>query len=133
MLPQQFKNVVKRLWIWLGIVTLIIGLWPIEYGITRCAFGVGLVFTWVGALIFFWRRRALRVVLVSIAVFGIVACCLPSRAVNSQQLSSDYVKMLRCYCGVRYVWGGEGFLGIDCSGLPRKALVWHNSSMDYAP
>ncbi len=28
------------------------------------------------------------------------------------------------YQGVRYVWGGEGLLGIDCSGLVRKGLVW---------
>ena len=25
------------------------------------------------------------------------------------------------YIGVRYLWGGENSLGIDCSGLPRKS------------
>ena len=107
-----------------GVLTLIIGIWPVEYGITRCAFAIGAIVTWIGALIFFWRRKVVRAVLSCLAIFGVVAVCLPSRDIDSQQLSSDYVKALRCYRGVRYVWGGEGFLGIDCSGLPRKALVW---------
>jgi cell wall-associated NlpC family hydrolase len=35
---------------------------------------------------------------------------------------------LRGYEGTRYVWGGENRLGIDCSGLVRKALVNANVS-----
>lgn len=39
------------------------------------------------------------------------------------RLAVEYVKALRGYDGVRYVWGGEGFLGMDCSGLVRKGLI----------
>ena len=38
------------------------------------------------------------------------------------ELRQLYVNELRCYEGTRYVWGGENWLGMDCSGLPRKAL-----------
>ena len=37
-------------------------------------------------------------------------------------LRTIYVNELRRYEGTRYIWGGENILGIDCSGLPRKAL-----------
>ena len=38
------------------------------------------------------------------------------------ELRQLYVNELKRYEGTRYVWGGENFLGMDCSGLPRKAL-----------
>jgi len=37
-------------------------------------------------------------------------------------LRTFYVNELSRYEGTRYIWGGENRLGIDCSGLPRKAL-----------
>ena len=50
--------------------------------------------------------------------------CLPGRSVDPGQLAADYSRGLRIFRGVGYVWGGEGLLGIDCSGLVRKGLVW---------
>ena len=38
------------------------------------------------------------------------------------KLRDSYVAELRNYDGTRYFWGGENHLGIDCSGLPRKAM-----------
>ena len=38
------------------------------------------------------------------------------------ELRKNYIQELKHYEGVRYVWGGENMLGMDCSGLPRKAL-----------
>jgi cell wall-associated NlpC family hydrolase len=49
---------------------------------------------------------------------------LPGHAVDPELLAADYSRALRCFRGVRYVWGGESFLGIDCSGLVRKGLIW---------
>ena len=38
------------------------------------------------------------------------------------ELRQLYINELKRYEGTRYVWGGENLLGMDCSGLPRKAL-----------
>ncbi len=38
-------------------------------------------------------------------------------------LRSRVVAKLESYDGTRYVWGGEGFAGIDCSGLVRSSLI----------
>jgi hypothetical protein len=59
-----------------------------------------------------------------IAALPVVAVCLPGRAVDPDFLAADYSRGLRCFRGVHYVWGGEGFLGVDCSGLVRKGLAW---------
>ncbi len=53
-----------------------------------------------------------------------LALCLPGRPADPERLAADYARGLRAFRGVRYVWGGEGWLGIDCSGLVRKGLVW---------
>lgn len=79
---------------------------------------------WAGALFLWWRRRAIRAALMFIGVLPVIAVCLPGRPVNPDHLAADYTRGLRIFRGVRYVWGGEGLLGIDCSGLVRKGLVW---------
>ena len=62
------------------------------------------------------------------SVIGITAGLLlwvllgPAREVPSDELKASYLKNLKKYEGVRYVWGGEGIFGVDCSGLPRRAL-----------
>ncbi len=40
-----------------------------------------------------------------------------------------YVGNLKRYQGTRYLWGGENFIGIDCSGLIRRAIM--DSYRDY--
>ena len=46
--------------------------------------------------------------------------CMDENAIR--ELRQCYLDELRRYEGTSYVWGGENRLGIDCSGLPRKAL-----------
>ena len=48
---------------------------------------------------------------------------LPGRKVDSNSLVKRYIDSARQYEGVGYVWGGENYLGIDCSGLVRKGLI----------
>ena len=38
-------------------------------------------------------------------------------------LQSDYCAALKAYTGTHYVWGGQGCLGIDCSGLVQKGMM----------
>ena len=114
----------RRVWIWVAILTAILCLWPVEYQITRLAFAAGVAATWTGALVLWWKRKAIRVALLLAGVLPALAVCLPGRAVDPDVLAADYSRCLRFFRGVRYVWGGEGMLGIDCSGLVRKGLVW---------
>jgi cell wall-associated NlpC family hydrolase len=43
--------------------------------------------------------------------------------VDTVDLRARMVTALRHYDGVTYVWGGENSLGIDCSGLVRRARM----------
>jgi cell wall-associated NlpC family hydrolase len=47
----------------------------------------------------------------------------PARERDVEDLRRRYGVALRAYAGTAYVWGGEGRLGIDCSGLVRRALI----------
>src|SRR5580658_7227415 len=48
----------------------------------------------------------------------LVAVC-PGKPYDVHALRIAYVDRLRAYVGVKYVWGGENMLGVDCSGLVR--------------
>lgn len=47
---------------------------------------------------------------------------LPGRPANPNTLRARYLSAPTTFEGTRYIWGGEGRFGIDCSGLPRRAL-----------
>ncbi|MGI5868853.1 MAG: fused DSP-PTPase phosphatase/NAD kinase-like protein [Kiritimatiellia bacterium] len=91
----------------------------LRYRLLFCAIFVlelALVLWWI------WPRRRLRHV--AAGFLAVVAGVLlsPSRPTDAARLHDRYVSRLKAYEGVRYLWGGEGRLGIDCSGLPRRAL-----------
>ena len=112
----------KRVWIWVVILTLLTCLWPVENRITRLALITGIIVIGSGALLLWWNKRGIRFTLLLLGVIPVLAVCLPGRDVNPNILEEDYVRNLRSFQGVHYVWGGEGFLGVDCSGLVRKGL-----------
>ena len=122
--PNGRRKLAKHVWIWIVILTTIVGLWPIDYPTTRVALVAGLVLTWTGALALWWKKRAIWMALVLVGALPVAALCLPGRDPDPEGLAEDYCRGLRLFRGVRYAWGGEGFLGIDCSGLVRKGLVW---------
>jgi hypothetical protein len=96
--------------------------WPVAYNTTRLLQLLLLLLLWFGAAWIWWRKRFVRWCLL-IAAFAIGACfLLPGRDFSATRLRSRYVEELRCFEGVHYVWGGENCLGIDCSGLIRRAL-----------
>jgi NlpC/P60 family len=63
------------------------------------------------------------------AILAAVACVppmfgiLPGRSVDPALLRALSAQEAASYLGVRYVWGGESPLGIDCSGLVRRGLI----------
>lgn len=124
LLPNRAARIVKRIWVWILNLTILVLLWPPEYRITRIGFLTGIFVTWFGALLLWWHKKVVRAGLNFALAILIFAACLPGRPVDPQNLALDYVRCLRYYRGVRYIWGGEKVLGIDCSGLVRKELVW---------
>jgi hypothetical protein len=78
----------------------------------------------IGAVFFSWRIRVLPWLLIALYGLAILFLVWPShRPVDRPVLRSDYCSALKSYLGCRYVWGGEGYLGIDCSGLVQKGLI----------
>jgi cell wall-associated NlpC family hydrolase len=47
---------------------------------------------------------------------------LPGSRIEGKEVRNDYVRRLVKFEGTKYIWGGESSRGIDCSGLPRRAL-----------
>ena len=99
-------------------------LFPVEYRVTRLLTVLGACSIWGMTLFLWWRNRRRRVFLLGGLVLAALLLAMPGRRVSASALRADYMAVLRVYGHARYVWGGESPLGIDCSGLVRKGLVW---------
>jgi hypothetical protein len=117
------RSIAKRLVLLTSILTLLLFLYPIEYRSTRIATLAGLLATFAGTLILSWKLKPLRIALLTIGIIPLLALCLPARPHNPPALRAEYIRLLCTFENTRYIWGGESYLGIDCSGLVRKPLV----------
>lgn len=77
---------------------------------------------WACLVSIFWKRKWLRILLLTTPLILATAFLLPGRSINRQELSDLYLARLINFDDTAYYWGGEGRRGIDCSGLPRRAL-----------
>ena len=82
--------------------------------------------SWVGVVYFFWHKKRVRNCFIWVSLLAVVFLSLPGRAFDLKSLRRSYVASLRSYEDVKYVWGGENRLGVDCSGLIRAGLVRAN-------
>jgi hypothetical protein len=79
---------------------------------------------WIRLLILVWRHVVVRnaLIVVSNAV-GLFLSFPVHRPIDARSLRRTYVNELQRYNQVHYVYGGENFYGIDCSGLVRAAMI----------
>lgn len=99
---------------------------PINSGLVRSAVGVFLMLSLASASALFWRRRGFQCAIGIGVILTASIAFWPS--IPPKNLREAYVAKLRSLEGTPYVWGGEGRLGIDCSGLPRTA--WRKTLFD---
>ena len=102
---------------------------PVHSGITKLGFIICLVACITGILRILWKFKLARLVPAILALLLIVFSIIPSKPIDSKKLHQLYIEQLQSFEKTPYVWGGESSVGIDCSGLPRRAL--RNSLITY--
>jgi hypothetical protein len=124
MMIALLKRGVFCLWLLLFAVFLVLWYFPyIDFPVRVATWVVALLIL-IGSVFFAWKFRFWRWLLIAVYGTALLFLVLPShRPVDRSALRSDYCTALKSYLGCRYVWGGEGYLGVDCSGLVQKGLM----------
>ncbi len=109
--------------VFVGGVTGLVALafYPYHDGVLRYGFPLSLAAAWAAGLMVFWRWKPVRM-MVALPFLLASPFLLLGLPLESSKLHDYYVTALRRMEGAPYVWGGERKGGIDCSGLPRRAL-----------
>lgn len=116
-------RIALRVWKLLCLIVVLLFLFPISTGIIRTFQLIILPSVWLGAIVLTYKRTWPAVIIAACGLGILCLFLLPGRSVNSDQLQNLYVRHLQRYKGTIYIWGGENKLGIDCSGLVRRAMI----------
>jgi len=119
----SWRRISLAMWRISFVAVIFLWLYPVGYRSTRIAIIGLLLAIWVGVLVLWWNRRTVRTVAIGLACAVALLAIWPGRTPDITQLRSQYVRSLVGYEGTKYVWGGEAWLGIDCSGLVRRGLI----------
>lgn len=120
---MEFSNRRVRRFVMGGfMLAAVCAVFPVHNRMLEAGLFAGLGLAWAGALVLLAGSKWLRAMVFVAPLFAALPFVLPGKPIDPDALRADYVARLRSYDGTHYVWGGESPLGIDCSGLPRKAL-----------
>lgn len=100
----------------------VIPLNPVNSKILKLAFLGCIAAAWVGFTILTWKRKPVKVAALFLPLLAAVPFILPGGDIDARELRQDYVRRMSEFEGTKYHWGGESSRGIDCSGLPRRAV-----------
>lgn len=107
----------------LGLTGLVaLAAWPFHSGVLRYGLPFFFLATWAAGLGFIWRRKIARVAVLALPFLLAIPFLLPEKRLDPATLRDRYVAAMQRMEGTPYFWGGESRWGIDCSGLPRRAL-----------
>lgn len=95
---------------------------PIHSRLLNLAFLLCIFGSWATLSFLLWRKKIALLAMATIPVLAAIPFLLPDDWINPMELRDDYLKRLNQFENTPYVWGGENSYGIDCSGLPRRAL-----------
>jgi hypothetical protein len=125
---SDMRRPLFRAWIISWFMSTLLFFYPINTGPIRIGLILSVLILVAGSLYFGWDRKVVRYGLVALLLAVAIFLNYPGRSFSSEQLRQCYVASLRSYEGTKYIWGGEGKLGIDCSGLVRAGLIRANCS-----
>jgi hypothetical protein len=120
---MRLKRVGAGLHVCAGVVLVALLFYPVRSGLIKLIMVASAATVLIG-LCFWIRKPVVRFLALGVLLAaGLAVLFLPGRSVPTSELQRKYVDALRSYEGVSYVWGGEGRLGVDCSGIVRSAWV----------
>jgi len=122
---QKNTTLLRLVWICtigalIGIV--LISLNPVNSKLLKLGILGSLFGFWIGCTFLTWKVKTIRLILLFSPLLLAILMLLPGRGIDPELLRADYLRRMNELEGTKYFWGGESSRGIDCSGLPRRAL-----------